>query len=59
VTFCHRFRWVSRFAITPFIRAVYFVPETKAGGEAAAGNARRRVHTMSIVIDEYGGVAVL
>jgi len=45
-------------AITPFIRAVYFVPETKPVAKQLQEMQKARAY-MSIVIDEYGGVAGL
>ncbi|MGQ0761218.1 MAG: hemolysin family protein [Acidobacteriota bacterium] len=44
--------------ITPFIRPVYFVPETKPVDEQLQEMQKARTY-MSIVIDEYGGVAGL
>jgi putative hemolysin len=44
--------------ITPFIRAVYFVPETKPVAKQLEEMQKARAY-MSIVIDEYGGVAGL
>lgn len=44
--------------ITPFIRAVYFVPETKPVDKQLQEMQKARTY-MSIVIDEYGGVAGL
>ena len=44
--------------ITPFIRLVYFVPETKPVAKQLAEMQKARAY-MSIVIDEYGGVAGL
>lgn len=44
--------------ITPFIRAVYFVPETKPVAKQLQEMQKARAY-MSIVIDEYGGVAGL
>jgi CBS domain containing-hemolysin-like protein len=45
-------------SITPFIRAVYFVPETKPVAKQLEEMQKARAY-MSIVIDEYGGVAGL
>jgi putative hemolysin len=45
-------------SITPFIRAVYFVPETKPVAKQLQEMQKARAY-MSIVIDEYGGVAGL
>ncbi|HEV2904448.1 MAG TPA: hemolysin family protein [Pyrinomonadaceae bacterium] len=44
--------------ITPFIRPVYFVPETKPVDKQLQEMQKARTY-MSIVIDEYGGVAGL
>jgi len=44
--------------ITPFIRPVYFVPETKPVAKQLQEMQKARTY-MSIVIDEYGGVAGL
>jgi putative hemolysin len=44
--------------ITPFIRPVYFVPETKPVAKQLQEMQKARAY-MSIVIDEYGGVAGL
>ena len=44
--------------ITPFIRPVYFVPETKPVDKQLQEMQKARAY-MSIVIDEYGGVAGL
>lgn len=44
--------------ITPFIRPVYFVPETKPVDKQLQEMQKERTY-MSIVIDEYGGVAGL
>src|SRR5207245_109556 len=44
--------------ITPFIRLVYFVPETKPVAKQLAEMQKARAY-MSIVIDEYGGLAGL
>lgn len=44
--------------ITPFIRPVYFVPETKPVAKLLEEMQKARVY-MSMVIDEYGGVAGL
>ena len=44
--------------ITPFIRPVYFVPETKPVAKLLAEMQKAHVY-MSMVIDEYGGVAGL
>jgi putative hemolysin len=45
-------------SITPFIRPVYFVPETKPVDKQLQEMQKARTY-MSIVIDEYGGVAGL
>ena len=44
--------------ITPFIRPVYFVPETKPVAKQLQEMQKARTY-MSIVIDEYGGIAGL
>ncbi len=44
--------------ITPFIRPVYFVPETKPVSKLLEEMQKARVY-LSMVIDEYGGVAGL
>src|SRR5437899_4500575 len=44
--------------ITPFIRPVYFVPETKPVADLLEEMQKARVQ-LSMVIDEYGGVAGL
>ena len=44
--------------LTPFIRPVYFVPETKPVAKQLQEMQKARTY-MSIVIDEYGGVAGL
>jgi len=44
--------------ITPFIRPVYFVPETKAVSKLLQEMQKAHVY-LSMVIDEYGGIAGL
>jgi len=44
--------------ITPFIRPVYFVPETKPVAKQLQEMQKARTY-MSVVIDEYGGIAGL